>query len=256
MSLTQAKLKNYFHELLEPHFFDDYAPNGLQIEGAMELKRLAFSVSATQDSIQKSIFWGADGLVVHHGVFWKHQGVKPITGPWGQRIKLCIKHDLNLFSYHLPLDGHPEFGNAVALAKELGLLNILPFALYKGRPIGCKGELSPTLSANEFKMKLKNILQHEVTLASHDPTKKIKTIGIVTGGANNDWVKAQEEGLDAYLTGEISEYNWHDSIEGGLHYFAGGHHATERFGIKSLMEKVQKDFPELEVAFFDSDNEA
>jgi len=256
MSLSQSKLKNYFHELLEPNLFEDYAPNGLQIEGAPEIKRLAFSVSATQDSIQKSISWGADGLVVHHGVFWKHQGVKPITGAWGQRIKLCIKHDLNLFSYHLPLDGHPEFGNAVALAKELELLNILPFAFYKGRPIGCKGELPTPLSAINFKMKLKNLLQHEIILASGDEEKKMKTIGIVTGGANNDWIKAHEEGLDAYLTGEISEYNWHDSIEAGLHYFAGGHHATERFGIKSLMEKVKKDFPELEVRFFDSNNEA
>ena len=256
MSLSQSKLKNYFNEILEPNLFEDYAPNGLQIEGASEIKRLAFSVSATQDSIQKSIFWGADGLVVHHGVFWKHQGTRPITGAWGQRIKLCVKHDLNLFSYHLPLDGHPELGNAVALARELGLMNILPFALYKGRPLGCKGELSTPLSAFDFKVKLNNILQHEIILASGDENKEMKTIGIVTGGANNEWIKAHEEGLDAYLTGEISEYNWHDSIEAGLHYFAGGHHATERFGIKSLMEKVKKDFPDLEVTFFDSDNKA
>jgi dinuclear metal center YbgI/SA1388 family protein len=256
MSLSQSKLKNYFNELLEPNLFEDYTPNGLQIEGASEIKRLAFSVSATQDSIQKSIFWGADGLVVHHGVFWKHQGTRPITGAWGQRIKLCVKHDLNLFSYHLPLDGHQELGNAVALARELGLINILPFAPYKGRPLGCKGELSTPLSAFDFKMKLNKLLKHEIVLASGDQKREMKTIGIVTGGANNEWIKAHEDGLDAYLTGEISEYNWHDCIEAGLHYFAGGHHATERFGIKSLMEKVKKDFPDLEVTFFDSNNEA
>lgn len=256
MSETQLNLVNYFNQLLTPGLFEDYAPNGLQIEGKTSLKRLAFAVSATQDSIQKAIAWGADGLVVHHGIFWKHQGARTITGGWGERVKLCVKNDLNLFAYHLPLDAHPEVGNARALGDELSLTNLAPFALYKRQPLGIKGEFSSPLSASELKTKLSKVLNHNVILATPDENKKIKTIGIITGGANNEWSKAMEEGLDAYLTGEISEYNWHDSIEAGIHYFAGGHHATERFGIIALMNRVKKDHPHLEVTFFDSENPA
>lgn len=256
MSQTQLSLLNYFNQLLTPALFEDYAPNGLQVEGKESLKRIAFAVSATQDSLNKAIKWGADALVVHHGIFWKHQGSRPIIGGWGERVKLCVKNDLNLFAYHLPLDAHPGVGNAAALAKELGLSQLESFALYKRQPLGTKGEFKTPLAAKELKTKLEVLLKHSVILATPDENRLIKTIGIITGGANNEWSKAMEEGLDAYLTGEISEYNWHDSIEAGIHYFAGGHHATERLGIVSLMNKVKKDFSELEVEFFDSENPA
>lgn len=254
MAETQLNLLNYFNQLLSPGLFEDYAPNGLQIEGKKAIKRLAFAVSATQDSIQKAIAWGADGLVVHHGIFWKHQGARTITGGWGERVKLCVKNDLNLFAYHLPLDAHPEVGNAVSLGKEIGLTNQGPFALYKRQPLGSKGEFTTPISAKELKAKLEKSLRHNVILATPEENKMIRTLGIVTGGANNEWSEALKDGLDAYVTGEISEYNWHDSIEAGIHYFAGGHHATERFGIISLMEKLKIDFPALDVEFFDSEN--
>jgi dinuclear metal center YbgI/SA1388 family protein len=252
---NKSDLSQYFSTLLTPQNFEDYAPNGLQVEGRDNLKKLAFAVSATQESLKEAIAWGADALIVHHGVFWKHQGARTVTGAWGERIKLCVKNDLNLFAYHLPLDAHPEVGNAVALAKHMGLTNLSGFALYKRQPMGTKGEFTTPLTARELKEKLKSLLQHDVILATPDENKKIKTIGIITGGANNEWAKAMEDGLDAYLTGEISEYNWHDSIEAGVHYFAGGHHATERFGTLALMEKVRQDL-KLDVKFFDSVNPA
>lgn len=256
MSYSSAELLNYMNQLLTPSLFEDYAPNGIQVEGKTTLKRLAFAVSATQDSINKALEWKADGLVVHHGIFWKHQGARTITGGWGERVKLCIKNDLNLFAYHLPLDAHMEVGNAVALGQELGLTNLSPFALYKRQPMGAKGELTIPLSAKDLKAKLEKNLRHAVILATPDESKLIRKLGIITGGANNEWSKAMEDGLDAYLTGEISEYNWHDSIEAGIHYFAGGHHATERFGIMALMNRMKKDLPKLEVNFFDSENPA
>ena len=252
---NKSELSQYFSTLLTPHNFEDYAPNGLQVEGKDNLKKIGFAVSATQESLKEAIAWGADALIVHHGIFWKHQGARTVTGAWGERVKLCVKNDLNLFAYHLPLDAHPEVGNAVALAKHLGLSKLTGFALYKKQPMGTKGEFPTALTAKELKEKLKSLLQHDVILATPDESKKIKTIGIITGGANNEWAKAMEEGLDAYLTGEISEYNWHDSIEAGIHYFAGGHHATERFGILALMEKVKDDL-KLDVKFFDSTNPA
>lgn len=256
MAQSLSSIQDYLTNLLSPALFEDYAPNGLQVGGKTHLKRIAFAVSATQDSLHKAIAWGADALIVHHGILWKHQGARTITGGWGERVKLCVKNDLNLLAYHLPLDGHPEVGNAVALGSELGLLNMTAFALYKRQPLGTKGELPLPLTAADLKLKLEKLLQHQVVLATSDENKLIRTIGIITGGANNEWAKAMEEGLDAYLTGEISEYNWHDSIEAGIHYFAGGHHATERFGIIALMNKIKKDFPDLDVTFFDSENPA
>lgn len=255
MSVTRIDLQAYFQNLLQPQFFEDYAPNGIQVEGKETLKKIAFAVSATQDSLQKAIHWGADALVVHHGILWKYQGARTVTGAWGERMKLLIKNDLNLFAYHLPLDAHPEIGNAVALGNELGLQNMTPFALHKKQPLGTKGTLSTPVSASELKAKLEKILSHTVILATADDKKLVRSIGIITGGANNDWVKAMEDNLDAYLTGEISEYNWHDAKEAGVHYFAGGHHATERFGIQALMKKMKQDLS-LDVQFFDSENPA
>lgn len=252
---TRDSLLQYLNQLLTPQAFEDYAPNGLQVEGKNELKRLAFAVSATKDSIQEAIAWKADALIVHHGVFWKHQGARPVIGPWGDRVKLCVKNDLNLIAYHLPLDAHAEVGNAVALGKHLGLFDIAPFALYKKQPMGAKGKLSTPMTAKELQAKLKALLQHEVILASFDEKKPISSLGIVTGGANNEWVEAMKDGLDAYLTGEISEYNWHDAREAQIHYFAGGHHATEKFGIQALMERIRQDHG-VETRFFDSPNPA
>ena len=256
MTESQNNLLSYFNTLLDSYHFDDYAPNGLQIEGKKTIKRLAFAVSATQDSLKKAIEWRADALVVHHGIFWKHQGARTITGGWGERVKLAVKHDMNLFAYHLPLDAHAEVGNAVALAKELNLVNLEPFGLYKKQPLGTKGEFTHPVTALELKISLEQILKHPIVLATPNGTANIKKVGIITGGANNEWIKAMEENLDAYVTGEISEYNWHDAIEAGVHYFAGGHHATERFGILALMERTKKDHPHLETEYFDSDNQA
>lgn len=255
MSETQISLLQYLNKLLTPELFDDYGPNGLQVEGKSDIKRVAFAVSATRDSLEKAIAWKADALIVHHGIFWRHQGPRTVTGPWGERVKICVKNDLNLFAYHLPLDAHSEVGNAVALGKEIGLSNLSPFGLYKKQPLGSKGEFSSPVSAQDLKAKLQKILNHNIILASPDETKMIRSLGIITGGANNEWTHAMNDKLDAYLTGEISEYNWHDCIEAGIHFYAGGHHATEKFGIQSLMQKMKNDL-NLEVQFFDSENPA
>jgi dinuclear metal center YbgI/SA1388 family protein len=256
MKIHRQQLIEYFDQILTPQLFEDYAPNGLQIEGTQHLQKVAFAVSATRESLEAAIKWQAQALIVHHGVFWKYQGARTVTGPWGHRIQLAIKNDLNLLAYHLPLDAHPEVGNAACLGKSLGLSELKPFAVQKKQYLGSQGRFEQPLSARELKLKLEKLLQHQVLLASPDENKLISSLGIITGGANNEWPKALEENLDAYLTGEISEYNWHDAIEAGLHYFAGGHHATERFGVKALMERLNQDFPQIETCFFDSANPA
>jgi dinuclear metal center YbgI/SA1388 family protein len=253
--ISRDHLHQYINQLLSVQLFDDYCPNGLQVEGKKEIKKIAFAVSATQESIDSSAQWGADALVVHHGIFWKYAGARPVIGAWGERVKKLIKNDINLYGYHLPLDAHAEVGNAAALARLIDLTELAPFGEHKRQPLGVKGVFQNPIKVKDLKAKLEVILSHEVKLASHNENLEIKSMGIITGGANNEWTEAMKAGVDSYLTGEISEYNWHDAKEAGIHYFAGGHHATEKFGIQSLMKKIEAEL-RLECKFFDSNNPA
>ncbi len=253
--MKRHELVHYLNDLLEVQKFSDYAPNGLQVEGKVEVQKVAFAVSATLDSAQKAAQWGADALIVHHGLFWKFHGPKPLIGPFAKRVRPLIKSDINLLAYHLPLDAHVEFGNAAGIALKLGLKEIEPFGDYKGAPTGLQGEFDSPIAPDLLEKKLEEILQHRIIHSAPKDQKPIKNIGIITGGANNDWELALREGLDSYLTGEISEYNWHDAAEAGVHFFAGGHHATEVFGVKSLMSHLKEKFG-LECQFFNSDNPA
>lgn len=255
MDIHQQQLNKYLQTLLNPDSFSDYCPNGLQIEGTEKIKKIAFAVSASKDSITRAIAQHADALVVHHGLFWKFHGTRTLTGAFGQRVLPLAKNNINLFAYHLPLDAHATVGNAATLGAKLGLLEQQPFGDYKGSPTGIKGLLTESLPAKELANKLETILHHNVILASPDDMRLISSIGIITGGANSDWLLAVKEGLDAYITGEISEHDWHESQENNIHMFAGGHHATEQFGIQALMQKTQEQFS-IECVYIDSNNPA
>jgi putative NIF3 family GTP cyclohydrolase 1 type 2 len=165
-----------------------------------------------------------------------------------------IQHDVNLLGYHLPLDAHLEYGNAARVALLLGLENLEPFGDYQGMPTGVKGIFPAPKSADQLKNELEELLDHTVIHAQGDQ-EEIQSMGIITGGANGDWVSAWREGLDSYLTGEISEHDWHESSEAGIHMFAGGHNATESFGIQALQKLVEKHF-EVETLYIPSSNPA
>ncbi len=253
--ITQQHLAQFFNTLLNPSGYDDYCPNGLQIEGAAEIQKIAFAISASKDSIEQAVKQNADALVVHHGLFWKFHGPKIITGPFAKRVIPLIKNNINLFAYHLPLDGHPDVGNAAVLGKLIGCIKQLAFGDYKGSATGIKGVLEHPLSAKALATKLEHILHHPVMLASIDNSQLINSVGIITGGANSEWTLAKKQGLDAYITGEMSEHDWHESQESGIHMFAGGHSATEQFGIQALMQKTQHKF-DLPCVFISSKNPA
>jgi dinuclear metal center YbgI/SA1388 family protein len=255
MSTNRQTLDQYLQKLLTPEKFSDYCPNGLQIEGCGNISNIAFAVSATQDSIEKCINLRTQALIVHHGLFWKFHGPRTITGALAKRIKPLIISDINLFAYHLPLDAHHEIGNAQSVGELIGLKNTSSFGDYQGSPTGICGSLKKSLSAAELKKVLEKKLSHKVMLSSPNPKAKISSIGIITGGANSDWKLAARQGLDAYLTGEMSEHDWHDASEAGIHMFAGGHHATEKWGIQNLMKKVAKDL-KVKCHFIDSENPA
>ena len=254
----RSKLEAFFHRLLRPDMFIDYGPNGLQIEGTTDIERLAFAVSATRDSVKKTVQSQAQGLVVHHGLFWpKFHGAKTLTGAFAKRVFPLVRHEINLFAFHLPLDANLEVGNAKSLAGLLALENLAPFGDYQGCPTGVQGALPSPLSALSLKKALSQILGHSVIHSGPNENDQIQSIGIITGGANSDWPLAVTAGLDAYITGEISEHDWHEAQEAGIHMFAGGHHATEKWGVLALMKRVQKEWEGgLECLFIDSENPA
>ncbi|MGR9108897.1 MAG: Nif3-like dinuclear metal center hexameric protein [Gammaproteobacteria bacterium] len=253
--MTRSELEQYLDVLLRPGDFDDYGPNGLQVEGKPDIRRIAFAVSATQESVEIAAARDADAMLVHHGLFWKFHGPRVLTGAFARRIFPLVRQQINLFAYHLPLDAHPEVGNAASLAALIGLDGRHAFGDFKGCPTGVHGSLDKPLTATRLKENLERVLQHPVMLASPDPQRIVRKVGIITGGANGDWPFALRAGLDAYITGEMSEHDWHEAREAGLHMFAGGHHATERYGIQALLNRIQMDFP-VECFFIDSQNPA
>ena len=255
MSTTRGELDYFLSRYLETATFTDYGPNGLQIEGKEEIKKVAFAVSATKESAKAACQWNADALIVHHGLFWSFHGNKTLTGPFAKRVFPLVKNDISLFAYHLPLDAHFEVGNAATVAGKIGLVSLESFGDYKGSSTGIKGKFKMPIVIKDLKESLTNIFNKNVLLASPDENSTVENMAIITGGANSEWALAKKEGLDCYLTGEMSEHDWHESQEAGIHMFAGGHHATEQFGIQALMEKLSKTF-KIEVNYFDSKNPA
>lgn len=240
--VLRDKLDKFLNEVLMADQYEDYGPNGLQIEGREEIKKIAYAVSATRDSIEEAIKNKADALIVHHGLFWKFHGVRALKGAFAKRVLPLVRSEINLYAHHLPLDGHIQYGNAACLANKLGLEKLRPFGERKGMPLGVQGHFATAQNPEELKHKISNILDHNVLHARPKAPETISSMGIITGGANSEWSCAQELGLDSYITGEMSEHDWHESKEGGVHMFAGGHNATEQFGVQALKELIEKEF--------------
>lgn len=238
---------------LEPGRFNDYCPNGLQVEGRKTLRRIVTGVTASQALIDAAVERDADAILVHHGYFWKGEDAR-ITGMKRARLKTLLDHDLSLLAYHLPLDAHPQFGNNAQLARVLGLTIDGPLEPGNPRSIGNTAALSAPLSPTEFALHIADRLGRVPQLIPGGPAE-IRRVGLCTGGAQGYIDQAIALGLDAYLSGEISEPTVHAAREGGIHYFACGHHATERYGVKALGEFLQQETG-IDVQFVDIDNPA
>ncbi|MHA3091062.1 Nif3-like dinuclear metal center hexameric protein [Acinetobacter brisouii] len=231
--------------------FKDYAPNGLQIEGKADVKKIVCAVTASLDAIDAAIEAQADLLLVHHGYFWKGEPA-PITGMRGARIKKLIQHDISLVGYHLPLDAHPSLGNNAAIAELLELENIQALNPNDRHPIGNIGYLKQAISAEAFKQQLSDVFNREII---HLPstTEKIQKIGFCTGAAQDFITQAAEQGCDAYISGEVSERTFYEAQELNVHYFACGHHATERYGVQRLAQALSKQF-DVEAIYYEQGN--
>ena len=248
-----ATLKHFtstINELLDIDSFKDYAPNGLQVEGKEKLKKIVTGVSATQALIEAAIESDADAIVVHHGWFWDKEDPR-IIGMKYRRLKLLMQHDISLLGYHLPLDAHPEFGNNAQLAKRL---DIQIEGVMDEQGVGNFGRLAEYTSLEALGEKIEASLQRKPLLVSGGD-HAIRRIAWCSGGAQG-WIdKAAEAGVDAFISGEISEHTVHIARESGVHYIAAGHHATERYGIKALGEHIAAKFGLL-CEFIDIDNPA
>jgi dinuclear metal center YbgI/SA1388 family protein len=233
--INRNELVSYANNYLKINDFHDYCPNGLQIEGQDNITKIVSGVTACQDLINAAIHAEADMLLVHHGFFWKNEQPE-ITGIKKHRIKMLLDHDINLVAYHLPLDGHPDVGNNKQLANLLGIETKGNFG---DGNLAIWGELAKNSNA-QLPTLLANVLGR--TPLHIDVEKPIKTVGICTGAAQGYIGRAAEMGLDAFISGEISEATWHIARESGIHYFAAGHHATERYGVQALAEHLTEKY--------------
>ena len=242
------ELCDYNASLLQTSLFKDCCPNGVQVEGRAEVWRIATGVTASQYVLDSAIEWGADAILVHHGYFWRNEDAT-IAGIKKRRIAQLLRNDVSLLAYHLPLDAHSELGNNAQLGKLLGLVEQGRFG---EQNIACFGALERPQSLTQLTKRVAHELQREPQIIG-DGAKSIHKVAWCSGGAQGYFEAAIAQGVDAYLTGEASEQNFHLAQESGVAFIAAGHHATERHGVQALGKHLSAHFA-LEHRFFDQDN--
>ncbi len=239
--------------LLQPALFKDYGPNGLQVEGRSQVRRLVSGVTASRALIEAAIRAEADAILVHHGLFWRGQDGR-VTGWMKQRLALLLRHDISLIAYHLPLDAHPELGNNAQLGRQLGFRPPEGgWGRFGEQQLGFLGEVEPCDGA-ALAQRVARALGRPPMLI--DPgARPIRRVAWCSGGAQGYFEAAIAAGADAFLTGEISEPQAHLARECGVAFLACGHHATERYGAPALGERVAAELG-LQHEFIEIDNPA
>lgn len=247
--MTHNELETLINLKLSTDTFRDYAPNGLQVEGKEVINKVVTGVTASQALIDEAVRLNADAIIVHHGYFWKNES-PVIKGMKRRRLKALLSHDINLFGWHLPLDGHPELGNNAQLATLLGIEikgEIAPLVMW--------GELNMAVPGSELASWIAARLGRTPLWYGETGPERVKRVAWCTGGGQGFIDDAARFGVDAFITGEVSEQTIHSAHEQGLHFYAAGHHATERGGIRALSEWLSSE-TDLDVTFIDIPNPA
>lgn len=247
--MRNSELEQIVNRQLNTASFQDYAPNGLQVEGRPEIKRIVTGVTACQALLDEAVRLQADAVLVHHGYFWKSEPAV-ISGMKRQRLKTLLTNDINLFGWHLPLDAHPTLGNNAQLASLLDIEvrgEIMPLVPW--------GELTTPLDGAAFARHIGEKLDRPPLHCGDNAPATIRRVAWCTGGGQGFIDEAAAFGVDAFISGEVSEKTIHTARECGLHFYAAGHHATERAGIRALGEWLAKEH-QLDVTFIDIDNPA
>ena len=234
------------HELVE--FLDrelmvseiaDYpgAMNGLQLANEGRVDRVVAAVDASLPVIEAVAAGGPGLLIVHHGMFW--QGTQPVTGAFYRKLRVAMEAGLAIYSSHLPLDVHPEWGNNALLAEALGVVDPRPDIEIKGSRVGLSGCWQG--SREELKARLEEVLGGRVHLCPAGP-EEISRVAIITGGAGSEIAKIAESGVEAFITGEGPHWSYCLAEELGMNLFYGGHYATETFGVQRVAKLIGERF--------------
>lgn len=247
--MKNTELERIINLELNTLSFSDYAPNGLQVEGREQVKKIITGVTACQLLLDEAVRQEADAIIVHHGYFWKNES-PIITGIKRQRLHRLLINNINLYAWHLPLDAHPTLGNNAQLANILSIVT-------RGevRPLVPWGEFNDPITGSQLSKRIEHVLGRPPLHCGDNAPKNIRRVAWCTGGGQGFIDDAAVFGVDAFITGEVSEKTIHSARENGIHFFAAGHHATERGGIKALGNwlAVEKG---LEIIFIDIDNPA
>ena len=229
----------YLDGLLDIDGFDDYCPNGLQVPGADEVTVVATGVSAHRELFEQASRLGAQLVVAHHGLFWDFHP-RSLSPAMRERLRILFDGDISLAAYHLPLDAHPEVGNNALICEALELERGEPFGAHRGRPVGFVGRSEDGIAFAELRSRCEAAFGQEPFAWETGPGSH--SIGIVSGAAASSFGEAVALGLDAFLTGEPAEHVMADAREGGTHFIAAGHYATETFGVRRLGELLEAEF--------------
>lgn len=250
MAIALSTLVEEADRFLNAARINDYCPNGLQVEGRPQVRRIVSGVTASQALVDAAVEAEADVLLVHHGYFWKGEDAR-ITGMKQRRLKTLLSNDISLLAYHLPLDVHPEVGNNVQLARQLDIIVEGPLDPDNAKVVGLLGSLAEPLSPRDFARRIQDVLGREPLLIEGEGL--VQKIGWCTGGGQGYIDQAIAAGVDLFLTGEASEQTFHSARENGISFIAAGHHATERYGVQALGDYLARRFA-LEHLFIDCPN--
>ena len=246
--MKREELVEYLDGLLVPGKFRDYCPNGLQVEGRSEITSIVAGVTASQALLDAAVNRHADAILVHHGYFWKGEDGR-VTGMRRKRLATLLANDINLLAYHLPLDAHPELGNNAQLASLLGWL---PDGRFGEQDIAWLGAVIEPCDLTALATKIALVLGR-TPMVIGDGARTIRRIAWCSGGAQGYFEQAIALGVDAFVSGEISEQTVHLARESGVAYLAAGHHATERYGVQALAAHLAARFG-ITCEFVDLDN--
>jgi dinuclear metal center YbgI/SA1388 family protein len=234
------ELIGFLDDLLASPGRPDYGPNGLQVPGADEVELVVTGVSAHRELFEQAAAAGAQLVLCHHGIFWG-EPAGPVTEQLKSRLKVLFEHDISLAAYHLPLDAHPEVGNNALICEGLGLQRGEPFGMAKGLPVGWIGHAAEPLTPSGLVERARSLFGSDPLVFESGPGQ-IRRVGIVSGGGSSTLAEAVSLGLDAFVTGEPTEHVMADAREGGIHFIAGGHYASETFGVRRLGELLAERF--------------
>ena len=244
--MDRNELAAYLDGLLEAGRFRDYCPNGLQVEGRAEVRRIVCGVTASQALLESALAADADAVLVHHGWFWRGEDGR-VTGIRRARLKTLLENDLSLLAYHLPLDAHAELGNNARWGRLMGWRIDGRFA---EQDVGFLGGTEGTAEEIADKLALK---LGRLPLLVGDAARPVKRIAWCSGGAQGYFEQAIAAGADLYVSGEISEQTVHLANESGVPYIAAGHHASERYGVQAVGAHLAERFG-IECRYIELDN--